>query len=215
MMNEIVNVDFYYSIGSRYSYLAATQIDRLKQATGCHVEWHPIDSFRLLAQREISPFSGNPISGQYEWAYRELDAQRWAKLYGVPYLEPRGRVQFDSELLARACTAAKRLGKVAAYSRLLFAAMFQDSRSTITEQECIIAAKSCGIAAGDFQVALRSPETANRLNATIDRAHQSGVFGVPTFIAVDELFWGNDRIVLLSYYLQTKLHPETTINENY
>jgi non-heme chloroperoxidase len=34
----VKTVDFYYSIGSRYSYLAATQIAALKSTTGCHVE---------------------------------------------------------------------------------------------------------------------------------------------------------------------------------
>jgi len=30
-------VDFYYAIGSRYSYLASTQIARLERETGCRV----------------------------------------------------------------------------------------------------------------------------------------------------------------------------------
>jgi 2-hydroxychromene-2-carboxylate isomerase len=202
-MSMIANIDFYYSIGSRYSYLASTQIDALKKATGCHVKWHPVNSVGLLAQRQSNPFEGNPVSGQYEWAYRELDAKRWAKFYGVPYLEPRGRVHFDSELLAQACMAAKRLGKVEEYSRLLFAAMFQDSLSKIDEQECTARAEACGISAIDFHVALRAQETVNQLNATIDSAVDAGVFGVPTFIALDQLFWGNDRIMLLLHYLDS------------
>jgi 2-hydroxychromene-2-carboxylate isomerase len=198
-----ISVDFYYSIGSRYSYLAATQIDRLKQETGCQVEWHPINSVRLIAQRESSPFAGKPISGQYEWSYRELDANRWAQFYGVPYIEPRGRVQFDSELLALACTAAKQLGKVEAYSRILFTAMFQDEIATIDRQDCIEYAQSCDINVQDFQVQIAAPDTIDRLNTTIANALESGVFGVPTFIALDELFWGNDRLVLLSHYLKS------------
>ena len=198
-----MKIDFYYSIGSRYSYLAATQIDTLQQETGCEVEWHPVNSVRLIAQGECNPFEGKPISGQYEWTYRQLDAQRWAKLYGVPYLEPRGRVNFDSELLALACTAAKRLGKVEEYSQLLFANMFEHSLSAIDEGKCITCAEKCGISSVDFQVVLREPETKNQLNATINSAHQAGVFGVPTFIAGDELFWGNDRIILLRHYLKS------------
>jgi 2-hydroxychromene-2-carboxylate isomerase len=204
-------VDFYYSIGSRYSYLAATQIDALQQATGCHVEWHPVNSVRLISQLESSPFEGKPVSTQYEWTYRELDAQRWAKLYGIPYLEPRGRVDFDSELLAQACTAAKRLGKVEAYSRSqsvgfaqsLFAAMFQDALAKIDDRECIVRAEACGIDVVDFQVALRSPETLTQLDRTIDSAVRAGVFGVPTFIVDGEIFWGNDRLVLLRHYLDS------------
>ncbi len=204
-MNLTKNVDFYYSIGSRYSYLAATQIDRLKQETGCHVEWHPINSVRLISLLERSPFEGEPISGQYEWTYRELDAQRWAKLYGVPYIEPRGRVKFDSELLAQACTAAKKFGKVEEYSRLLFAAMFQKSLTKIEEQECTMYAEKCGISARDFHNAFRAQDTVDRLNKTINNALDVGVFGVPTFIAGNELFWGNDRLILLSHHLKVSL----------
>jgi 2-hydroxychromene-2-carboxylate isomerase len=194
-------VDFYYSIGSRYSYLAATQIDALKQATGCHIQWHPVNSVRLISQLESSPFEGKPVSTQYQWTYRELDAQRWANLYGVPYLEPRGRVDFDSELLAQTCTAAKRLGKVEEYSKLLFVAMFQEPLAKIDEQECTLRAKAVGIATVDFQAALRAPETLLQLDRTIDLAVRAGVFGVPTFIVDGEIFWGNDRLVLLLHYL--------------
>ena len=196
-------IDFYYSIGSRYSYLASTQIETLEQEFDCQVVWHPVNSVRLIKGGGISPFEGEPVSGQYEWAYRELDAKRWAKLYAIPYLEPRGRVNFESELLARACTTAKCLGKVEEYSRLLFRAMFEDSLSQIDERECAIRAEACGISASDFQSLLTAKETVNQLNATINRALESGVFGVPTFMVSEELFWGNDRITLLRHHLQT------------
>ncbi|MGK7917000.1 MAG: 2-hydroxychromene-2-carboxylate isomerase [Prochloraceae cyanobacterium] len=195
-------IDFYYSIGSRYSYLASTQIDTLKQEFDCQVIWHPVNSVKLIAQRGLSPFKGEPVSGQYEWTYRELDAKRWAKFYGIPYLEPRGRVNFDPELLARACITAKRLDKVEEYSHLLFMAMFQDSLSQIDERECTIRAEACGISANDFQSNLKAEETVNQLNETINRALESGVFGVPTFIVSGELFWGNDRIILLRHHLR-------------
>ena len=196
-------IDFYYSIGSRYSYLASTQIKALEQEFDCQVVWHPVNSVRLIAQNGISPFAGKPVSGQYEWTYRELDAKRWAKLYAIPYLEPRRRVSFDSELLARACTIAKYLDKVEEYSRLLFKAMFADSLSQIDEEECVIRAEACGISASEFHSLLTAKETVRQLNATIDRALESGVFGVPSFIVAGELFWGNDRIVLLRHHLKT------------
>lgn len=202
-------VDFYYSIGSRYSYLASTQIATLEKETGCCVVWHPVNSVRLIDQRGANPFKGEPTSGQYEWSYRELDAKRWAALYGVPYVEPRRRVRFDSELLARACTAAKCFGKVVEFSHLLFAAMFRESLSEIDERECLVRAEACGISATEFRTALTAPETVSQLDATINDAHYANVFGVPTFIASSELFWGNDRLVLLRHYLHSyKTDPQ-------
>lgn len=131
------HVDFYYAIGSRYSYLAASQIDRLQSETGCQIEWHRLNSVRLLATREADPFSGTPISGQYEWSYRTRDAARWADFYRIPFVEPRGRVEFDPEVLARACTAAKLLGSVEMFSRSLFEAMFGATVTRIDEAECV------------------------------------------------------------------------------
>jgi 2-hydroxychromene-2-carboxylate isomerase len=93
------------------------------------------------------------------------------------------------------------LGKIEDYSRSLFAAMFQDSLSEIDRRECIIRAEACGISAIDFQVALEAQETTDRLNATIKTAFHAGVFGVPAFMALGELFWGNDRIILLRHFL--------------
>ncbi len=92
-------IDFYYSMGSRYSYLASTQIAKLERDTGCSVEWIPVNS--------DNPFNGENGNEQYDWKYRELDARRWADLYGVPFVEPRGRVQFDSALIVHSCTAAR------------------------------------------------------------------------------------------------------------
>ena len=79
--------------------------------------------------------------------------------------------------------------------------------STLTilpERECTLRAEACGISAIDFDVALRAQETIAQSNATIDRAVHAGVFGVPTFIANSELFWGNDRLILLRHYLESQ-----------
>lgn len=194
-------VDFYYGIGSRYSYLAASQIALIEADTSCSFEWHPVNSARLLTLRGMSPFEGAPVSEQYDWAYRERDAKRWAASYGIPYLEPRGRVDFDPELLALACTTAKRLGRGEAYSRRLFAAVFCDDIETVDEAECIRRAETVGLSVKEFVGGLQAPSTKHQLDETIERAIDIGVFGVPTFVVDGELFWGNDRIPLLRWHL--------------
>ena len=54
---------------------------------------------------------------------------------------------------------------------------------------------------GRFVVAVDDPATAQELSSTIDDAHRMGAFGVPTFVAGKEMFWGNDRMVLLRHFL--------------
>mgnify|MGYP001213553215 FL=1 len=205
----MTTVQFYYSLGSRYSYLAMTQLAKLQESTGCQVDWHPLNSVTLLARRGIGPFSGSPVSGQYEWLYRERDARRWAAYYGVPFVEPRGRVEFDPQQLAIAAVAAKRLGHAEGYSRAVFSAMFVDPAvRSIDRNELVRLAEACSIASSRFEAELDNPATAAELSQSIDEAHRLGVFGVPTFIIGDEAFWGNDRLVLLSYHLTQRYQAE-------
>ena len=195
-------VHFYYSIGSRYSYLASTQISALERDTGCRVEWHPLNSVALIARRDRDPFEGAPVSGQYDWTYRERDAARWAALYDVPFREPRGRVEFDPGLVALAAVAGKRLGQVQSYSRALFSAVFAEPSATrVDRADCIRRAQACSIPTSRFTAELDDPATALELSNTIEATHRMGAFGVPTFVVGNEMFWGNDRIVLLRHSL--------------
>jgi 2-hydroxychromene-2-carboxylate isomerase len=86
----------------------------LESATGCLVDWRPVHGPDIRALRGHDPFVGVPVSGQYDWAYRRRDAERWADHYGIPFREPPTH-DFDMKLLTRAALAAKRLGAPAVY----------------------------------------------------------------------------------------------------
>ena len=86
-------IDFYYGLGSRYSYLASTRIEALEAATGRTVRWRPLYSGDLFEARGTNPFAAaEPRSGQYDPAYRRADAEAWADCYGVPFREPAGEL---------------------------------------------------------------------------------------------------------------------------
>lgn len=200
-MREREKVLFYFSVGSRYSYLASTQVDALEREIGCEVEWCPLYSVDLYRLRGANPFDGRSLSGQYEWDWRRRDAERWAEYYGVPFRDPIGTVDFDPRLLARACAAARSLGVTRDYGRLLFDTIFAGNLTSIGEEECVRIAEDCGIGRDRFSSILHSPETEARLERTARRAHDAGAFGVPTFVVGDEVFWGNDRLALLRHHL--------------
>jgi 2-hydroxychromene-2-carboxylate isomerase len=193
-------VEFFYGIGSRYSYLASTQLERLAAETGCRVRWRPLYSGDLFAARGRDPFRGQPVSGQYDRAYRRRDAERWAAYYGVPYREP-ADVRFDPRRLALACTAAAAQGAAEAFSRRLFRALFVDGASPLDDAACASLAQDAGLDQGAFRAALEHPKTAARLGATVEEAVERGLFGVPSFVVGNEVFFGNDRLPLVRHAL--------------
>jgi len=195
-------VDFYYSIGSRYSYLASTQIAKLERETGCRVRWYPVNGPDIRKLRGRDPFAAEPLSGQYEWTYRRYDAECWANYYGVAFREPPSP-HFDYRMLVKAATAAKRLGAVVLYSHGLFRAVWVERVWPLDEGACREAALSVGLSLSEFSEAFVDPATDDELQDTAAEAHRRGAFGVPTFFVDDRMFWGNDRLVLVRHYLRT------------
>jgi hypothetical protein len=97
---------------------------------------------RKLRRRD--PFEGEPVSGQYDWSYRERDARLWADYYGIRFREPPSH-HFDFRLLARAATAAERLGRAADYGWRICAAVYGTDIWPIDETVCIALGQKIGV----------------------------------------------------------------------
>lgn len=190
-----VTVDFYLGLGSRYSYLAASQVDRIAKTHGCRFVWKPIASGMLMDRRGGNPFRGEPVSGQYDWGYREYDAKCWAAYYGIPFREPQA-LRTDAAMLALACLAADGQGALVACCRLLQRLIFVDGVAIDDEVIANLPAQ-LGLDQAAFRREFAMPQTRTRHDSLLDEARRRGAFGVPTFFLGERMFWGNDRLVLL------------------
>lgn len=199
-MCEII-IPFYFGIGSRYSYLAATQLERIERETGCQFEWLPLASGELIrrANNGASPFNGGTASGQYNWAYRQRDAEAWAKFYSVPYKEP-ADFRVDPFDLAKACWVASKDEQLVKMSQRLFRAVFVDSLE-VTREVLGDLASDIGLSGQELIDALDAPEIAALHESALDRAIGDGAFGVPSFVVSGQLFWGNDRLPIVEHLL--------------
>jgi 2-hydroxychromene-2-carboxylate isomerase len=193
-------VEFFYGLGSRYSYLASTQIHALIAATGCQVRWRPLYSADLFAARGVDPFRGAPLSGQYAWSYRRFDAACWADYYGVPFREPEDIVA-DWRVLALAATAAARMGAADRFSRHAFEAVFVHGRSPLDRSACRRLAAEVALDERAFDIELEAAETIAAHAATIADALAKGVFGVPSYVLDGYVYWGNDRLPIVRHRL--------------
>jgi 2-hydroxychromene-2-carboxylate isomerase len=200
-------VEFFFSPGSRYSYLAASQIASIESETGCRIDWRPVNGPDIRALRGRDPFAGEPVSGQYDWAYRRRDAEAWADYYGIPFREPPTHT-FDFRLLARAATAARRLGAAAVYGWRLCSTIYGSDTWPVDENVCVRWAEAVGLPVAQFAALLADPQTDEQLAATAREAYARGAFGVPTFFIGGQMFWGNDRIVLLKHVLSKRCEKE-------
>lgn len=192
-------VEFFYDIGSPYSYLAATQMDALSARTQATIHWRPF----LLGG--VFKSSGNEaparVANKAMWMLGDL--QQWASLYGVPF-RMASRFPLNTLLTQRALVAADRVLGHAAQRQLakaLYKAYWVEDRD-VSAREVIL-----GIAAEQLldkdalDAAIDAPETKDGLRRVTEESVQRGAFGAPAFFVGEALFWGNDRLVLLEAML--------------
>ncbi len=194
------NLEFYFSPGSRYSYLALSQLPGVEREFGVQFDWIPVVGGRIREIRGVDPFQGPPQSGQYDWEYRRIDAEAWADLYAIPFQEPQS-VVFDSDMLGRSAVVAKQLNVVQEYSWELASEVFGRGTWPLNDAVAIRTAQSLSLDVELFERLLSSDRIREEIEANCQSAVSKGVFGTPTFFVGPKMFWGNDRIPLVRHEL--------------
>ena len=74
-------IDFWYFIGSTYSYLTVMRLAEVADATGAAFRWRPFNVRDIMVEQNNRPFVGKPVKSAYMWR----DIERRAALYGLPF----------------------------------------------------------------------------------------------------------------------------------
>ncbi len=190
-MDSPPTLDFWYDLGSTYSYIAAMRAQKVAGAAGVRLAWRPFLLGPIFKSQgwETSPFFLYPAKGRYMWR----DMARLAEEEGLPLTAPEPFPQ-NSVLAARVCLAVEEARRPQV-TRAIFTAEFGRGE-TIADAEGLKPVLAALGLDGDAVLARAvSDEVKGRLRAETDAAVAAGVFGAPSFVTADgDLFWGNDRL---------------------
>ena len=129
------------------------------------------------------------------------DLRQWAELCGAEF-HPVGGERKNPRLLTQAALVAKDEGRFREYHYPAFRARWADALD-ISDPEVVRALLAgAGLDADAALERAQSDELRERLDADSRAAIERGVFGVPTLFVGKEMFWGNDRLELVRYYIQ-------------
>jgi 2-hydroxychromene-2-carboxylate isomerase len=185
-------IEFWYEFASPYSYLAAGRIEALTAQQRLAIDWQPFLLGPIFKTRahDPSPFQ-NPSPAQRRYRWR--DVQRLCAAVGLPLRLP-STYPRNGLLAARVALIAIDEGWGPAFTRAAFQANFAEDRDIAAPEviDAIVAALGHDAAAVLDRAA--SPANKERLRASGDAAIRRGIFGAPSFLVGNELFWGNDRL---------------------
>jgi len=184
-------VEFFFDVGSPYSYLAYHQLPKIAQAKGADIVWRPM----LLGGVFQATGNSSPATIPAKGRYSNVDLERWAKHFGVP-IQQNPHFPINTLQLMRG-TVGMQLRSDAEFHRYLtaiFSAMFEHPRNLGDLQELAAVLEAAGISPALMLELVQDDRIKQTLRKTTEEAVARGVFGAPTFFVGDEMFWGQDRL---------------------
>lgn len=191
-------VELHFDYISHNAYLAWHALRPIARGAGRRVTPVPVVFGALLkAHGQLGPAEVLPKA---RWMVR--DVARKAFDLGLP-LRPPASHPFLSLLPLRVTTLVLRddADRGPRLIDALFDAAWGQSRPIDDPEVVAEIADAAGLDGSTLVEAAARPESKALLHAATDRAIERGVFGVPTMLADDRLFWGYDDLPSLERFL--------------
>lgn len=182
---------FWFDFASTYSYLSVYRIDDLAQKNGVTVDWRPFLLGPIFNSQgwDTSPFNIYKAKGEYMWR----DIARLSEKYEIPFTPP-SQFPRNGLLAARISVAFEDESWVAEFIKSVFIANFSEDKDISSEEVLSSMLNALGLDAAQIIAQAKTQENKDKLRAQTQLAADKSIFGAPTFIIGDELFWGNDRL---------------------
>ena len=185
------SVEFYFDLGSPYSYLAYYRLLQMAEQQEIQIVYKPI----LLGGVFKATGNRSPIEIPVKGAYSILDMQRWAEYYHIP-MQMNPHFPMNTLTLMRILTGVQllHLEKFEQVLKLLFDAMFGTPQNLNEPAVLAEVLKPSGFSVEDIMSMVQSEVVKQKLITETEQAIQRGIFGAPTFFVGDEMYWGQDRL---------------------
>jgi len=183
-------IDFWFTMGSTYSYLSVLRLPDVARSTGVSFQWRPFHLLVILQEMKHVPFADKPAKLTYMWR----DIERRAGLYGFPTKLPAPYPAKHSVVANLIAVLGMREGWGPEFVRAAYRRWFTLGQETGDEPNISESLRDIG---QDPERVLRfanTEATKAALAAETDAARDLGIFGSPTFVVGRELFWGDDRL---------------------
>jgi len=80
------------------------------------------------------------------------------------------------------------------YLNVIFDAYWKGGLDTSNEKILETLLNKCEINTNDFFDGIKDPKIKDKLKAVTQEAHDKEIFGAPTFVVNNKIFWGQDRL---------------------
>ena len=185
------NIDFYFSIGSTYTYLTVTRILDVEKKHQIKFNWKPFSVRAIMKEMNNIPFPKDKINKvNYMWR----DIERRAEGYGFFAKTPVPYPLSEFDLANKIAILGLDKGWGIDYIRLTYKKWFQEGKEPAIDPSISEICKELALNKNEIVSEAKSEIFEKKYMSNTDSARENKVFGSHSFIVEDEIFWGDDRM---------------------
>ncbi len=184
-------IDFYFSIGSTYTYLAVTRILDVEKNHQVNFNWKPFSVRVIMKEMNNIPFPKDKLNKvNYMWR----DIERRAEGYGffaktpVPY--PLSEFDLANQIAILGLDKSWGVD----YVRLTYKKWFQEGKEPAIEPSISEVCKELKLNKDEIISEAKTKLIEDKYLANTNSARENKIFGSPSFVVKNEIFWGDDRM---------------------
>jgi len=181
--------EFYFDFASPYTFIAHKEIRKIEKENSIKMKYIPILLGGLLKLAGIKANVDIPIKAKY----MIKDCKLWAEKYNITF-KFNNYFPIKTLDLMRCVLVAEKKNFAQNFINKIFDAIWKDglnlNDNTIVEKLL----KNLDINPKTFLMETIDPKIKDELKKRTDDAYKKGIFGAPSFIVNNKMFWGQDRL---------------------
>ena len=185
------SIDFFFSIGSTYTYLSVTRILEVKKKHRVKFNWKPFSVRAIMKEMNNIPFPKDKINKvNYMWR----DIERRAEGYNFFAKTPVPYPLSEFDLANQIAILGLNEGWGKDYTRLTYKKWFQEGKEPAIEPSINEICKELGLNKDEILSKAKTKIIEDNYLTNTNSARKNKIFGSPSFIVNNEIFWGDDRM---------------------
>ena len=185
----IKSFDFFFDFISPYSYLAHKQIRNIEDQYKIEINYMPILLSGLLNLAEIKASAFIPAKAKFMIKDCKLFAEKLNIKFKFNSYFP-----IQSLNLMRGVLIARKENKTSLYIDKFFDACWKDGLNLNDQKIVDMILEDLNFNLETFKLKISEQKIKDELKKRTKDAYLKGVFGAPSFIINNKMFWGQDRL---------------------
>jgi len=192
---------YFYSVVSPWSYLGIKRLKEISKKYSAQIIEKPID----LVGKVFVATGGTPVPQRHisRQNYRLLELKRWGEFLNIKINQkPKFFPPKDPHLPALFCLASIDMGIDMDFSSKVLEHLWVKENDISNIDTLKLIADDLKISFEELNKLATSDKIKKIYEANTQEAINMNIFGVPSYIYNNEIFWGQDRLELLEYSLK-------------